>query len=790
MRIGAKLAASFFVVVIISAGLGAAGWFGLSRYADSVASSDRVNSVNAELGAVKAEIPVYRQTSDSVLADKLTADLSALREYAAGLGEEGLLTQISDYNISFESLVGAQTARNTALEEISQTTDLVGAVSSAIVQDSKARFSEMSQRLTVAIEEQKAQLNRRQLADALLLKTADARRVEGTYLNRRTQENAEALNEAVKDLFVVAINLRRATKDSGSVEKAAGQVAKNVGAYRKAMQAMMDAPFGSDASFQAAKDLESASKRISAFTNGMSKLIQSAFDKAGEAADAARIAMTTAEKQLETGLDLRAQVLELRLATRDVVAGSADPQSVTEGRAALATATATAEDLATMTDAGEQAVLALNSYAGAYDRLVASLMTENQSAEAMQAAAANTKTETSRIVANYEAARNGEQSLAQTIMIVGTLVAAAIAATLAVLLTLGLAKPVQRLTGAMGTMADGDLEVTLTDQNRKDEIGAMVASLDRFKEQLLQGRRLEAERAEQEQRAEMERKRSMNEMADQFESSVGKVVETVRDAVSSLEGNSGKMSAAASETSSQATTVAAAAEEASSNVQTVASATDELSRSIGGVAEQVGRSADVADTAVREADRTSSAMNELSGQVEKITEIVDLITQIAEQTNLLALNATIEAARAGEAGKGFAVVATEVKSLATQTAQATDQIAQQIGAVRDGTAEASQAINSITGVISEMKEISTSVSDAIAQQTQATNEIANNVTQAAQGTQEVSTTITAVEGAARETGVTAAEINESATDLSQQAETLSVEVNRFLSEVRDRNRIA
>jgi len=273
-------------------------------------------------------------------------------------------------------------------------------------------------------------------------------------------------------------------------------------------------------------------------------------------------------------------------------------------------------------------------------------------------------------------------------------------------------------------------------------------------------------------------------MAENFENTVKAVVEGVSSSANQVQSAAQAMASTAEETSQQSATVAAASEEATSNVQTVASAAEELSSSIEEISRQVSQSTTISNDAVEEATKANEKVQGLAAAAQKIGEVVNLINDIASQTNLLALNATIEAARAGEAGKGFAVVASEVKSLATQTAKATEEIGGQVSAIQEATGEAVTAIEGISSVIGQISEISTAIASAVEEQGAATREIAGNVQQAATGTQEVSSNIVGVSQAAEQSGATATEVLQVATNLGEQADTLSKHVDEFLEQVK------
>ncbi|WP_342106415.1 methyl-accepting chemotaxis protein [Methylobacterium sp. SI9] len=347
-----------------------------------------------------------------------------------------------------------------------------------------------------------------------------------------------------------------------------------------------------------------------------------------------------------------------------------------------------------------------------------------------------------------------------------------------------ISQPIQRMTAVMSKLADGETATQVPHIGRHDEIGAMAEAVQVFKDNLIRTRALEVEAAQARVAAEEQRKIGLREMADGFERAVGGIVGQVSASATELQSTAGSMSAMAGETSAQSTAVAAAAEEAGANVNTVAAAAEELGSSVQEIGRQVQGSVQLALAAVGEADQTGALVQELSAAVGRIGDVVGLIASIAGQTNLLALNATIEAARAGVAGRGFAVVASEVKALAEQTARATEEISQQIGRVQNVTGQAVGAIGTITVRIREINDVATTIAAAVEQQGAATQEIVRNVGQAAQGTGEVTSNIVGVAEAAEETGRAANQVLGAASELSQQSERLTAEVQRFLAGIR------
>jgi methyl-accepting chemotaxis protein len=365
--------------------------------------------------------------------------------------------------------------------------------------------------------------------------------------------------------------------------------------------------------------------------------------------------------------------------------------------------------------------------------------------------------------------------------------AAAAAIILSVLIAIFFARlisrPIVAMTDAMRRLASGDLSVDLPAADRRDELGAMAEALAIFRDNAREVQHLAAEQRTEQGRKE-QRQQAIEGYINEFDRSVREAVEALASAATEMRATAGSMSATAEETQRQAGAVASASEQTSANVQTVAASAEEMTSSISEIARQVTQASDIAKRAVADAQRTNGTVNTLAEAAQKIGQVVQLIQDIASQTNLLALNATIEAARAGEAGKGFAVVASEVKSLATQTAKATEDIAAQIGSIQSVTGEAVTAIQGIGGTIGHINEISTAIASAVEEQGAATQEIARNTQQAAKGTEQVSSNIAGVNRAAGETGAAAAQVLSSAEALGRQSETLRTSVNRFLEKIR------
>ncbi len=396
--------------------------------------------------------------------------------------------------------------------------------------------------------------------------------------------------------------------------------------------------------------------------------------------------------------------------------------------------------------------------------------------QAMNAATA----ELSKFMAAEAASARALEVRAHLVMTTAIAFAVVLAAAVYLWLSRGIVRPLGQLKASMAALASGDHQRTVPALTRSDEIGGMARALQVFKDNAIAKAALEAEHHAAEERSIEQKCRAVQEMADNIETQTCDAVAQVSQRSNEMAASSEEMSRLTAETGDNATSVAAAAEEMLRITETVAAAAEELSVSMDEVRRQVAETTDITRAAVEEARTADHTIAGLIGAAEKVGSIIELIKDIAGKTNLLALNATIEAARAGEAGRGFAVVAGEVKSLANQTAAATDDITAQIAEMRTITRSSADAIQSIGSVIRRIEAIACAVNQGIDQQRTATREISSNIQENAHGAREVTMRITDVSKAARTTQGLAEKVRASSVDLAGSVRELKSALTRIV----------
>ena len=732
---------------------------------DLEAASAGIEAVGAAAAELRDDTDTARETMDSV-AGAIASYQSALTHYA-------------DLDRQNAQRSQDMLARTTELESLAVTIrDAQQAQYDRLVEGLEAAEAELARRLDLA-----------QAADDLIRATLKAREGEAVYRLTRVKADAERAMEAIKEMFLAAVALRKLSAGTAD-EAAVGKVSQEVNGYRKSFADLVKAFEGGDTAAAVDAELTKSSTRINAFTGAIEKRQREAYDEVRASTIAARRQVDRAVVAQADALRLVAFTRGLQLAEREFVQQGGGDQALAPMMELLRGIGLLPIKLRKYVDGDDQLASveqidqAIKAYRSALEEMAVALTQQSEAEQTMRTAQDAVLGLVRGADQTLGAAMDDQRVLSQTLMVAGTLGALAIGIVLAFVIGRGISRPVSRLTAVMQRLVANDFSVEVPDRERRDELGAMALAVQVFKDNGIEVEQLRGEQQEAERRAQAERDKLMLELADTLDVKVKAIVDAVRGASDDMTKNAQSMSQLADETKEQASAVRDASAEASQNVQTVAASAEELSSSIAEINRNVANSSDIAKQASEEAQRTNSEVEGLVAAAQRIGEVVNLIQDIAEQTNLLALNATIEAARAGEAGKGFAVVASEVKNLATQTGKATEEIAQQIAAMQSATTSAASVIGGIGNTIEQMNEIAAAILSTVEQQAVATKEIARNVQAACHGTEQVSNSIDSVSEAADKTDRSAASVLSASAGLAEQSVALAEQLDGLVVRLR------
>ncbi|MEQ8817142.1 MAG: HAMP domain-containing methyl-accepting chemotaxis protein [Thalassobaculum sp.] len=785
MRIATRIGIGFAAVVVVTGVLGTAGWVELQRYSASVDDADRMAAIADAARSAGNDIDAYQSSRAPDRIAAARGKLAAARETAANEELGQVVAGVERVEAAFDRLVGLTETSAASLSDLSDRVTAMAAVAEAIERHEDKHFADLTARRDEATAEQLRRVGAASLADELGRATLEAQ--FATYKLRAGEADAGAnVRKALATMTKAAAGLRELIS-TGAEAPILVQLGQIVDDYRKAFDSWSE---GGGADADVGKTLDKASRRIS-MTSAITARAQTDHRRTAQASLAdVSSQLTSASGTIASATRTTADIRQLRQSVNAVfetggsAAAVADARhGIEEVRADLTRLGASATEPSTHESLAKLGGL-LEEYRAGLDAALETLTGRATAVETIRLATAEVLAAVHAAVEQVAAARSAEGEFARTVILGATGGAVVLALIVAIVLGRGLTGPIREMTGSMRRLADNDLEVEVPGLRRRDEIADIAQAVQVFKDNALRMREMESRQAEAGRRAEDEKRRLMDELAGSFEATVGAIVQGLAGYVSDVRARAEAMSQATDEARSQATVVAGSSERSSTNVQAVSAAAEQLAATVTEIGQQVGRAAAMSRQATEEARRGDGRVQALAATAQQIGEVLTLITDIAEQTNLLALNATIEAARAGEAGRGFAVVASEVKSLAGQTAKATENIRAQIEEIQAASRDAVDTIKSIAEVVQSLEQMNSAVASAVEQQGATTQEIARNTQEAASGASLVSSGIADVSAASERTGEGAAEVLHMCGELAASTGTLEREVGEFVRRIR------
>ncbi|WP_299475286.1 methyl-accepting chemotaxis protein [uncultured Roseibium sp.] len=798
LKFGFKVGGGFLAVLLLTAVVGAVGFFAIQNLSSSFVVADHAAQVAGQVQATSLKredylnnpTPELRGAVDQEI-EALNASLQKLDDEVAGNAEAetqvaGAKQAVSEFAATFDEVVAQTEQQAQRLASLQENTANLGTlafnINDAVITEEKRVSAEAFSADSRLDDASAIQRGIFELKDKVI-------QIQLMYLEGSGNLQGEALENSIHIArgMVSSTKQMRYKQIDGMQPKVMAQLA---GATKKLLGALenLTKDLGFSEAYEARLAVGEGIKALDAQTAEVLKQAAPVVDQAKtESLEAStRLATIRTISDKAKALNQTAQTARSELLYLFGAFGSED-QALVEAQ--IASLVGLEEDLV-------KYAKVLPSAAESIEAIPLSIVTLDKSFKEMLTAKAELLAKrqqldslTRKVNEDIAAISNAQSKAANTaagsaeLQIIMTIMLAILGGVgLAFILNMAITRPIQTITNVMDRLANGDNEVEIPGIERGDEIGNMSRTVQVFRDNAVERAELQTQN-EQEEEARHERQQRVDDLINGFRATAEEALGSVASTAGSLDNTAQALTEIARDSAGYATETQTSSNDTTNNVQTVASAAEELAASIGEISRQVAQTTEIVDRATTGTRETNEKVEGLAEAATKIGEVVTLIQAIAEQTNLLALNATIEAARAGEAGKGFAVVASEVKELATQTSRATEEISSQITEIQNATKESVVAIGEIAETMTEVNSYTTAIASAVEQQGAATAEISQNVQRAAEGTGAVSSSMTQLSQAVDQTSSSADMVLSASGELTDKTDHLKQEVEQFLSKV-------